>query len=194
MDQVKQSDNLPPQNYRYKCPYLAVLIFDLIQTVLAGIGVLLLLFVTGYIKVLVEGKEENYVSVLDSPDSNGTIEIEFSSNGSTGSEGSVAPKEVEMSAGTIWGIRVFLVVILCILITIQYFGWKGYKKYHFKSVIIFAVFKGLGAMSALVKVCAAFNFPTLVGLLFNVLVTVIPVMFAMEIRKRKIYGVTTAQP
>lgn len=193
MDSVKNSDNpnLPPQDYRYKCPYLTVLIVDLVQTVLAGIGVVLLLFVSGYIKVLVDGNEESYVSVLDSPESNGTIEIEFSSSGTTaGNGGSVGPKEVEMSAGTIWGIRIILIVILTILILIQYFGWKGYNKYHFKSVIIFAVFKGLGAMSALVKVCSAFTIPALIGLVFNVLFTIIPVMFAMEIRKRKIYGVT----
>lgn len=152
----------------YKCLYLVVLIVDLIQTIMAGLATIVLLFV---------------VSALEFTAKNGGMASDTDGNRIARSPSG----SVEDVSGYITILRLFLVALLVVLILIQYYGWKGFNQLHVRSIYIFAIVKGLGAVGSLI---ALFTLPAsamnVVMFFLNVSFTIIPIMFAREIRKLKL--------
>lgn len=168
-------DNNPNDTVPFRRLYFIALILDLIQLILLGI-IVIVLFISfsalqSYFSVTVKSSDDDEDGLYDS-----SHRPYFYRKPSKG-----APK-YEISEQEVLAIRIVLIVTLACMITAQYFGWKGYKRHHICSVITFAVFNAIFALVSLVFLCINFSIGTLADLIINLILTVIPIMFAKGIR------------
>lgn len=149
-----------PPPIRFKCMYLGILIFDLIQSIIAGVTIIAGLFAS-------EGLQR-LVSPSDS--------VQFGSTEFTLSTKSAVSESV-------WLTQVLLVFSLVVVILIQYLGWKGYNDHSICAIYAFAITKGFGALTCLVLLMGMEEPIFLVTFILYVLFTVFPILFAVELAK-----------
>lgn len=155
------------QDMKYRCLYLAVLILDMIGTVVVSIVTLFSIF---YVEKVVSIANER-INSTESTTSTAT-KYQFGHN-----------LDMELTQEQLWAIRMVLIVILILVIVRQHFGWKGFFNYHFVSTIIFAMFQSVAIIFNLVAVCIEFYFESLLALILSTIMTIVPIFYAFEIQK-----------
>lgn len=149
-----------PPPIRFKCMYLAVLIVDLIESIIAGIVIVVAIFSSVGLQRVVSPSESVQL---------GSAEI-------TLSEESAAPEDV-------WLVPVFLVLALVIVILIQYLGWRGYTNHNICAIYTFAFTKGFRALTSLFLLFGTGEPTFLVTFILYIFFTAFPILFAVEVAK-----------
>ena len=158
---IMMNQAVPPQpDVPYKCLYLAVLIIDLIETIIGGFFIVIALFAVSLIQGMIDG------------------------SGSVVKMGDAYPQPASDASGLVTIIRLLLVAILVILILTQYYGWKGHNNNHVRSIYAFAFIKGFSVLFTFIGICIfGFSVMTFVQLALNGAFTAIPIMFGLEVSK-----------
>lgn len=180
------------QHVKYRCLYLVVVIADLIQTIVTAIMILITFLAVEMFDDYI--KQANFEPPIG-PTPPPTTRTPPTRPSPPPPTTTFSPLDMRTTESTeqselnlmvsIWTIRITMIIILILLIVVQYFGWKGYKKFHFVSTIIFAIVKSLGAVGALIVVCYAFTSMALIGFVASVVMSIIPILYAIEIKKQR---------
>ena len=159
---------------KYKFLYLVVLILDAIQTAVIILVVIAALFafhvVSGLLQFICSASKTHNGQ-------NNSMPITFSSNSTS------TDYPCGLAGYHLWLARATLVLIAFIVIMIQWFGWKGYRYFDFKSTIVFATAKGIESVLMLVILCYEFSTIFALNFAMSIFPAIIPVLFGIEVRK-----------
>lgn len=79
--------------------------------------------------------------------------------------------------------QVLIVFGIFFIFFTQYFGWRGYKEHHIRSIYIYAFGQGLHALASLFLLFSWFTVGSLFISTLAISFTVVPILFANELKK-----------
>lgn len=163
-----------PAQIQYKCLYLAVLIVNLIGSIIVGCAVLVTIFASSIIESALQHAAIRANGYSDYSETIGGYSIVNHGNVNN-----------ELASSAIWVYQAIAVVILFAIIAIQYYGWKGYNHHNVKAIYIFAVDQFFWFIIHLFVLCYWFTMWTLLTAALTGSFVYIPLLFANEIKKHQ---------
>lgn len=173
---VESVEPADTSNVRFKCLYLLVVILDMIETIFLGLLAVIGLFLTGmahsYLQKLKLGQaaSNNYMEPPVTPTD-------------------ITPADVvDVDDGVLWFIRILFLFFLAVMIMIQVWGWKGYRKHHCCSIYAFASFKIVSTIALIALLSADPNAVVICDFIINLGSAIISFLFAHQVSKLKSYS------
>ena len=145
----------PAQSIQYKCLYLAILILELILS-LVGAGILIFALFIASVNDDPNRDPHHPVPLLYHRDPHHPVSLLY---------------------------QVLIVFGIFFLFFTQYFGWRGYKEHHIRSIYIYAFGQGLYALTSFFLLLAWFTVGSLFIFTLGASFTVVPILFANQLKK-----------
>lgn len=91
--------------------------------------------------------------------------------------------KVDLSNGTLWGIRISIVVVLLLIILFSYCGWRGYLRLTFIPLLIFSILYALNCIGLFIGFFFEFTVSSIISFLITLLLTTYSFLFSFEVKK-----------
>lgn len=156
---------------QFKCLYLLIVILDMIETIFLGLLAVIGLFLTGMAHSHLQKLKSGLVA------SNNYMEPP------------VIPAEVvDVGDDDLWFFRIFFLFFLAMIIMVQVWGWKGYRKHHCCSIYAFASFK-IVSTTALIALLSTYpNTVFICGFIIKLGSVIISFLFAHQVSQLKSFS------